>query len=419
MNFTKWWLFILDAYDRIKLRAPKPSFLREDNYYWDDPVKEGKDWSAEVLGALLMVIIVLLSFEIKAVWAANINLSSGVNREFGQGIQQAVACSGNTSLTLTPTASFYNAAGSGSFKVSGITVSNIPSGCYGKNLLITAYDGSNNQPIALYNSTSSNILVLDNSGTFYLDPNVTGATIVTNSTSSFTVTFTVPVALTSNTYKLAIQSQENSISMSCVILGNCTLGGTGPGGGIIYYYASGGFSCGDSFTSSGSPTGGLCHYLEIASGTWYSSASTYGGYYDNSLVYLCANSTNAQLNPNTFTPTLSNSIGAGRKNTVLGAAYCNNGALKIAKDYSGGGLSDWYLPNAAEINQAQSYLASVNRESSALIKSTGTWYWTSETMAYNAYGEILASQAGYNPSWVSGASAFNHQQGHMVAVRAF
>lgn len=50
--------------------------------------------------------------------------------------------------------------------------------------------------------------------------------------------------------------------------GPCQVGDIGPGGGIIYYYEAAGFNCGVGSTSTGSPTGGLCHYLEVAPNGW-------------------------------------------------------------------------------------------------------------------------------------------------------
>ena len=46
------------------------------------------------------------------------------------------------------------------------------------------------------------------------------------------------------------------------------VGDAGPGGGIIYYVNNAGFSCGASYSSTGSPTGGLCNYLEVAPSGW-------------------------------------------------------------------------------------------------------------------------------------------------------
>ena len=50
--------------------------------------------------------------------------------------------------------------------------------------------------------------------------------------------------------------------------GACQVGDIGPGGGTIYYYEAAGFKCGNSFSITGSPTGGLCHYLEVAPNGW-------------------------------------------------------------------------------------------------------------------------------------------------------
>jgi hypothetical protein len=76
--------------------------------------------------------------------AASINLNDSGPVEFGQGVTQTVACSGNDSIIVTPTSSFINADGAGDYYFTSVTLSSIPSGCNGVDFTIAAYDNSGN-----------------------------------------------------------------------------------------------------------------------------------------------------------------------------------------------------------------------------------------------------------------------------------
>jgi hypothetical protein len=126
------------------------------------------------------------------------------------------------------------------------------------------------------------------------------------------------------------------------------VGGTGPGGGIIFYYDSVGFNCGVGFISTGSPTGGLCHYLEVAPDGWKGS----GG----DLPAVWAYSPNKDISVSGITDegspnNSSTGIGLGYKNSNLIVAQGNDNttAAGAARAYAGGSLSDWYLPTTAEL----------------------------------------------------------------------
>ena len=77
---------------------------------------------------------------------------SGGSVEFGQGIAQTASCDAN-GITLTPAASFTNAAGAGSFGLGTITVSGIANLCTGKTFKISAYDAEGVNRIALSDGT--------------------------------------------------------------------------------------------------------------------------------------------------------------------------------------------------------------------------------------------------------------------------
>jgi hypothetical protein len=132
------------------------------------------------------------------------------------------------------------------------------------------------------------------------------------------------------------------------------VGRTGPGGGTIFYYSAAGFNCGVGFSSTGSPTGGLCHYLEVAPDGWRGSAG------DPTKVWAVpAEQSNDVSGINDDTVEYNNAlgIGLGYKNSGLivtqNGAYSestNNYAAGAARAYAGGSKSDWYLPTTAELN---------------------------------------------------------------------
>ena len=164
----------------------------------------------------LTVIVVAVAFLLfKTTFASSISLNNSQSVEYGQGVSQSTACSGASQITMTPTDTFTNASNAGSFTFNALTVSGIPSGCYGSDFTINAFNNSDNAQLTLYSGSANGIVVYDYNGTFYGPSTQTGLTITTNSTSSFTVAFASPVANAQNTYKLTIQSGANVVTLSC------------------------------------------------------------------------------------------------------------------------------------------------------------------------------------------------------------
>lgn len=282
-------------------------------------------------------------------FAANISLTSGGSVEFGQGVQVTAACSGNSVLTLTPQARFVNSSGAGGYYFSSVQVSGIPSSCNGADFTINAYGTSGNTPIALFNTNSSNAVVYNNSGgAFQLGYGTTNGASITSGSGTFTITFTDPVATSGSVGTITIQSSSHT-ALPCVQGGDCVIGEVGPGGGRIYYYAAAGFNCGTGYTSTGSPAGGLCHYLEAAP-TWG------GGVKDAQSIWAISayQSTDvASITNDASVNNTSSGIGLGYKNTLAIVAQGNNtsSAAGAVRAYTGGSKTDWYLPTSAELNQ--------------------------------------------------------------------
>jgi len=138
------------------------------------------------------------------------------------------------------------------------------------------------------------------------------------------------------------------VALTCATGGTCVVGDVGPGGGYIYFVSVSGFNCGTDYTSTGSPTGGLCNYLEVAPSGWNISEN-----------YTWA----TQSNANNMVPGIVNrpgafndfaGVGLGYKNSIAIATFDTSVSEPIAavaaRSYSGGGKNDWYLPTFAELN---------------------------------------------------------------------
>ena len=313
-------------------------------YYHDDPVELPEPKSKKFPGfvALLLFVFAGGSF-LQTTLAANISLNSGGQVEFGQGISVAAGCAGSSNLTLTPRSSFVNASGAGAYYLSSVTVTGIPSSCDGKDFQISAFDdNAGTSALPMFNGTKTIANIYSNAGTFEVGFDDTG-TAVSSTSGGFTVSFTTPVALASNVMKLTLQSTPRRI-WTCELGGPCTVGETGPGGGIIFYVSASGFNCG--------PTGSnTCKNLEVAPSNW-----TNGGSEEAPWAHRFASATSmngkGQMVSDWNNFSIS-SIGRGYINTVTIATNDTFGAdhaAKQAQAYRGGGFSDWYLPNVAEAN---------------------------------------------------------------------
>ena len=312
-----------------------------NDFYHDDPTPQipKNKLPSKFITTGVLILGSILFFQ--GTFAGNVSLNSGSGVEFGQGVSQAVACSGNTDLTLTPRSSFTNGS-PGAHYLNSVTVSNIPTSCYGADFTISAYNDSSGTPLALFNTSSTAAVIYNNAGAFSRGLGSTGMTVA-SSTGTFTATFTVPVAQSSDVFKLTIQSGAHTPYYY--------VGSAGPGGGFVYYVNDAGFNCGPTLAAS-------CKYLEVAPSGWNTGS-------DPNKVWATGTSSsgNASADISTITNDASAynnilGVGLGYKNSVAivdqnGAAYdasSNNYAAGAARAYAGGSQSDWYLPTTAELN---------------------------------------------------------------------
>ena len=181
-----------------------------------------------------------------------------------------------------------------------------------------------------------------------------------------------------------------ALSIYKVPLASYSVGQVGPGGGIVFYVSSAGFTCGATLTET-------CKYLEAAptSGTaaWsdrdFSAAGTVGYKWSGDT----ANST----------PGTVSAIGTGYKNTltIVAQSSTSGKAGTASRAYRGpNNLSDWHLPSKDELNQMCKWARGIPWVSDATVCSSGGTL-NSGTGAAGFYSNYYwsSSQSGNSRAW--------------------
>ena len=389
------------------------------DFYYDDPVEEVSGTRRSFKGIISLILLIAVGGTyLQTTLAANFNLNSGLVIEFGQGVAATTACSGGTSLIVTPISTFQNVSGAGAFYFSSVKVSNIPSSCIGKDFIINAYNNSSGAPLAIFNTSSTNAVVYYNAGSSELGAGTTTGASITSGSGTFTLTFTTPVAAAASVFKLTIQSSNHT-----EIAVGYSVGQTGPGGGKIFYYSAAGFSCGPNYTDT-------CNYLEVAPSIW-SGAKVWVGEEPNEYevdeedtAFIFAINTQSENDiVYVVSDPLVSQVGRGYKNSSAILNQAGNGATTAAgaaRAYTGGGKSDWYLPTFSEINllcqwakgitpQSATTLCIGNQPPTAPVGNDfdllsarystssqssldGTWYWVM-SMSDGSYEDVEKGQA--------------------------
>ena len=316
------------------------------DFYHDDPVEElgsARKKPKALFGSVLLLFAGGLF--LNTTLAANINLNSGGRVEFGQGASITTACSQGSSLTITPQSEFRNVAGAGAHYVKSIKVSGIPSSCNGKDFKISLYDNvPDSGPLPIFETSTAVATVWSNGGTFVEGYNGTGTTI-TSGSGTFTVTFNSPVALSSDAQKITVESAVHR-SWGCADGKRpCSVGDTGPGGGIVFYANAAGFNCGPTWSAT-------CKNLEVAPAGWGGATDPTAPMYavrtiDVSDMWAGSGMVNDYEHKNgTY-------LGRGYQNTLRLIAHDDGNTANAAggaRAYTGGGLNDWYLPSWPEMH---------------------------------------------------------------------
>jgi hypothetical protein len=161
----------------------------------------------------------------------------------------------------------------------------------------------------------------------------------------------------------------------------CQVGDIGPGGGTVFYVASGTFT---QVGATGSMCSTNCKYLEAAPNTW-------SGVADPSLSW----ATNINSNQSTaVTGADGTEIGTGYKNSLDIVAQTGNvsatSAAVAARGYAGGSKNDWFLPSKDELNELYSRSATVGG-------FVANFYWSSSEFAFaSAVAQNIGSGAQAN-----------------------
>ena len=151
--------------------------------------------------------------------------------------------------------------------------------------------------------------------------------------TSYTITYSVS----------GLTSATQSITTASAYL----RGSTGPGGGVIYYRSSSGWTCGLALDEK-------CYYLEVAPpalglASWDSDTV-------NSVSRTWAQTPHRTSRvPDFGDTTTAQAIGYGYRNTQLiinqGNSDSTTSAAALAQSFRGGGFSDWFLPSRNELNE--------------------------------------------------------------------
>jgi hypothetical protein len=162
--------------------------------------------------------------------------------------------------------------------------------------------------------------------------------------------------------------------------------------------------------------GGVVFYLFVNGETGYVAGETHGliaAVADQSFYIRWNNGSNVT------TGATSTAVGTGATNTttiisVQGATETSY-AAGLARAYTGGGYTDWFLPSKDELNQLYVNRAAINTKASANGGSdfSANTYWSSSEGDYNkawrmrfSNGAITNSNKGYDDSSVRAVRAF-------------
>ena len=157
----------------------------------------------------------------------------------------------------------------------------------------------------------------------------------------------------------------------------CLVGDTGPGGGIVVYDAG-------SVQSWG-------RYLEVAPADWRGVA-------DSAYRPIWCDT------PASVSGATNSAIGTGAVNTAAMVAGCSSGAAVDAVAYTGGGLSDWFLPSEDE-QRAVCRFAHANHRTATGCR--GTWSYVNDrgfTDHYWTSTQVSATSA--IETWMPGANDY-------------
>jgi hypothetical protein len=194
----------------------------EPDYYHDDPIESLTEKPIKKkLIALLSFSLFTGAFFYQGIFAANINLNTGGRVEFGQGTTQAIACD-RDGITLLPQAEFANSAGSGSYVIKSLVVSQVDSssnGCQDKTLTFKGFGNTSSTSLDLVNSVNSIVVAVSSGSPNFSIPATTGVTLTNVSSSGFTISFDPSASPISanEIFKFTVESSVATAGTSVVV----------------------------------------------------------------------------------------------------------------------------------------------------------------------------------------------------------
>jgi hypothetical protein len=166
------------------------------------PARKKSSSSKAVFGLAGIAAVALLGSTL----AANISLNGGTGVEFGQGVAQTTAC--DSSIDMTPTAAFVNAANGGSFNFATVALSGIAYACVDDTFTLKAYGDSSATPLVLATSgaTTYSQATFKFSTTSTYSAGVNGSASLSGGTAS--LNFQGTQATSGAVYKLTLESSK-------------------------------------------------------------------------------------------------------------------------------------------------------------------------------------------------------------------
>lgn len=217
------------------------------NYYHDDESEEVAAQKSKSKLTFKLVLLAIASFigysTLGTTFAANVQLGSGVV-EFGQGVRLTTACS--PTLTLTPYATFANASGAnGTYRLTTFDITGLSTNCYGKDLIIRAYDSITANALVLYQTGGSTnydaVRVYNNNGTFTLADSGLTQSEITAITGGFRVTLfnsaspaATAQAVATSVYRFTVETAEHDAALTQSLLPSGSLVFNGSSTAIKY-----------------------------------------------------------------------------------------------------------------------------------------------------------------------------------------
>ena len=211
---------------------------------------------------------------------------------------------------------------------------------------------------------------LSKADTLTVTSSTPSAVVYTGSAASVSPSVTVSGLVNSDTASGA--TYNYSRASTCATGGTCSVGDTGPGGGIVFYLSNTAINAADGISAGG-------RYLEAAPSTL-----------SKPIIQWCTGGSNPFQ---TLIGGTSNAIGFGANNTKIMLANCTGGAGYSAADLTLNSKSDWFLPSYDE--QTQMYLQKNLLNLDAGTPSASNSYWgSSETANWHASSIVPATGIG-------------------------